>query len=336
MHTRSALRRLPLALALGAFIPDPAHAAEPAAAAAAATQSAAGARDGALARAIQGDAADTPTTGRNADAELALEAAMMAGGERGARVARRVIDGDFGSEVKGRALFVLSQIDPEAAEQAIERIVAGPLPIELKRQAISMIGIGGRPEALQRLIALLPTLAEPEVRGGVVDALLIAGRPDLLVEVARKAPDAELRNRAIQALGAVGGVEELAALYPTLREVEGRGAVLQALGVAGAVPQLEAIARSESDPGLRGEAIRALGISGGDAGRAGILAAFRSANTPEQRQTAIEALMISDATDELITLYRETRDVETRRQIVRAIAASDPDRALDLIDESLQ
>jgi HEAT repeat protein len=339
MNVRLALHRPLLAIALAALVPPVAVAqtpppradvrSPPAATGAAGT-------GGALARAIGGTSPNTAPEGRDADAELALEAAMLAGGERGARVAGRVIDGDFGPEVKGRALFVLSQIDPAAAEQAIEKILAGPHPVDLKRQAISLIGIGGRPESLQRLITLLPSLREPEVRGGVVDALLIAGRGDLLLDLARQAPDVEIRRRAIQALGAVGGVEDLATLYPALRDVEARRDVLQALGAAGAVPQLEAISRAETDPELRMEAIRALGISGGDAGRAGILAAFRSATTPEQRQTAIEALMISGATDELVALYREARDVDARRQIMRAISASDPDRALDLIDESLK
>jgi hypothetical protein len=275
-------------------------------------------------------------TARDADAELALEAVMLAGGERGVAVVRRVLDGDYGMEVKSRALFVLTQIDAAAAEKAIEGIVSGAHPVELKRQAISMIGMGGRPGSLERLVALLPTLKEPEVREGVVEALLIAGRADLLLDVARSAPDAGLRSRAVQALGAISAVEQLAALYPTLPDVDARREVLQALGVAGAVPQLQRIAETEADPELRAHAVRALGISGGDAGRAGILSAFRAATSPELRQSAIEALMVSGATDELVTLYREAREVETRRQILRAITASDPDRALDLIDESLK
>jgi HEAT repeat protein len=288
------------------------------------------------------DAASTPAARgrdedpREADALMALDALLSGGNEKAVPLLQRVLAGEHSDRVKGRAIFVLTQIDANAAEKALDAVITGDASPRLKSEAIRMIAAGGRPESLDRLLPLYRSSTDAAVRRGVLDAFLIGDRADLMLQVAQGDGDARSRRDAIQKLGAMGRDEELARLYPSLTEPKERRYVMQALGVAGAHARLIELARGETDVRTRAEAVRAIGISGGKDAPATLLE-FYAADQPEDvRKAVIDALMIAGDTAKLVQLYRAETDPDLRRTLLQRITSSDPDAALDLIDKALQ
>jgi HEAT repeat protein len=288
--------------------------------------------EGASRKAPGGDTRDP----READALMALDALLSGGNEKAVPLLQRVLTGDHSDRVKGRAIFVLTQIDANAAEAALDAVLTGDASPKLKSEAIRMIAAGGRPESLDRLLPLYRSSADAAVRRGVLDAFLIGDRADLMLQVAQGDGDARSRRDAIQKLGAMGRDEELARLYVNLTDPKERRSVMQALGVAGAHGRLIELARGEKDVRVRAEAIRAIGIAGGKDAPAALLDFYAPDQPDDVRKAVIDALMIAGDTMKLVQLYRAETDPDLRRTLLQRITSSDPDAALDLIDKALQ
>jgi hypothetical protein len=272
----------------------------------------------------------------DADALMALDALMVGGSTKAVPLLQRVLGGSHSDKVKGRAMFVLSQIDPAAAETALETIIRGTASPKLKAEAIRMIAAGGRPSSLDRLLPLYRGTDDKGVRRGVLDAFLIGDRADLMQQVAESETDGKQRRDAIEKLGVMGEHARLQKMYASRTDVEDRRAILQSLGVAGDSAALAQLAASEADPRLKAEAIRSIGIAGGEAATAALVGMYRPGQPVQVRDAVIEGLMIADATRELITIYRKETDPGVRRNLLSRIAATDPDGALELIDETLK
>ena len=273
---------------------------------------------------------------REEDALMALDALLAGGNQKAVPMLQRVMAGDHTDRVKSRALFVLTQIDQNAANDALDVIIRGNGSARLKAEAIRMIAAGGSSESLDRLVPMYRGTQDEGVKRGVLDAFLIGGRGDLVLKVLETETDASERRRIIEKLGPMGEVKELTRLYGTLTDKREKRAALQGLGVAGSSESLLQVARSEKDPELRAEAIRAVGISGGK-GIGDILVSFYAPNEPEEvREAVVQALMMTGATAKMVELYRRETDPDLRRQLLTQITASDPDAALELIDQALQ
>jgi HEAT repeat protein len=273
---------------------------------------------------------------REEDALMALDALLSGGNQKAVPILQRVLAGNHSDRVKERAIFVLSQIDPGAAESALESVLTGNASSKMKAEAIRMIAAGGRASSLDRLLPIYRSSTDAAVRRGVLDAFLIGDRGDLLMQVIEIETDARRRRDAIEKLGAMGKSAELKKLYAGRSDPKDRRAILNALGIAGARGALLEVARSETDVELRAEAIQAIGIAGGKEAPVALLG-FYQPNEPERiRKAVIEALMISDATRELVQLYRQETDPEMRRKLLTYISSTDSDAALELIDEALR
>jgi HEAT repeat protein len=289
-----------------------------------------------VSREAAGDAGKPEKDPREQDALMALDALLAGGNQKAVPLLQRVLAGDHTDRVKGRAMFVLSQIDPDAAATAVDAILRGNGSSRLKGEAIRMVAAGGSPKSLDRLVPLYRQSGDKAVRRGILDAFLIGDRGDLLLQVIDAEPDARNRREAIEKLGAMGQVKELEKLYATRTDPQDRRAVLQSLGIAGAGDSLVQVARVEKDPAVRAEAIRAIGIVGGKKTAAAVLDFYRPGEPEEVREAVIQALMMTGATKEMVQLYHKETDPKLRRDILTQITASDPDAALELIDAALQ
>lgn len=290
----------------------------------------------------QSKARDTASGGertgdpREEDALMALDALLAGGNPKAVPMLRKVLAGNHGDRVKRRAMFVLSQIDPVAAEAEIQTLLAGEASTRLKAEAIRMIAAGGRPESLDRLLPIYRDAGDAAIKRSVLDAFAIGDRTDLMLQVVRSEADARQRRDAIRRLGAMGKGAELKSLYASLGDTKDRRSVLEGLGIANDAVALAGIARTEADATLRAAAIRAIGIAGGD-GAAATLAGFYRADQPrEVRLAVIEALMIANEGKTLVHLYREETEPDLKRRLLQMITVSDGDAALELIDQALQ
>ena len=279
---------------------------------------------------------DSPSNPREADALMALDALLASSNQKAVPLLQRVLAGNHTDRVKGRAIFVLSQIDPAAADDALQSVLNGNSSSHLKAEAIRMIAAGGRRSSLDRLLPLYRSSTDAAIKRGVVEAFLIGNRADLLRQVIDLESDAERRHDAIETLGAMGQADELSKLYATRSDPGDRRAVIDALGIAGARKQLQTLARSETDLKVRAHAIRAIGVAGGKEAGA-VLVSFYTADAPEAiTEAVLEGLMIASASREMIELYRKETDPERRKKLLHLITATGDDAALELIDEALR
>jgi len=231
----------------------------------------------------------------------ALEALISAPPERALPLVIKVLDANNTDEVKERALFVLSQINlPEAQTRLLD--VARSSDPELSAEAVRMIGIGGNAEALAGLSELYSE-GDEDLRGAVLEAYMIAGDVDAVHAIATNASDADEFEAAVEMLGVMGAVDRLQAL-------------------------------SESS-GFTEELIQALGIAGGDNVNATLMEIYRDAETDDIRQAALEGMMISGYDDGVLELYKESTDVNEKRDLLEMLTIMDSDAVMELLDAVL-
>lgn len=260
----------------------------------------------------------------------AMEALISAPEERALPLARKVLDGNYSTELKARALFVLSQIDmPEAQEALVAAAKTGEG--ELREEAVRMIGINGSAAALAELGELYRG-GDNELREAVLQAYLIADHADAVYELAVNAGSAEEFESAVGILGAMGATEHLA----RLRDRAGASEEwIQALAVAGDSATLRELALDGSDAGRQAAAIQALGIVGGDEVEATLLETYRAAGSDEVREAALQGMLIADYDEGVIELYRSSNDPAEKKALLEVLVMMDSDAAWDAIDSAL-
>ena len=231
----------------------------------------------------------------------ALEALMMAPPKKALPLVIKVLDAENTDEVKERALFVLSQINlPEAQERLLD--VARSDDSELSSEAVRMIGIGGNAEALAGLQDLYSS-GDEDLREAVLEAYMIAGDVDAVHAIATNASDADEFQAAVEMLGVMGAVDRLQAL-------------------------------SESS-GFTEELIQALGIAGGDDVNATLMQIYRDAETDDIRKAALEGMMISGYDDGVLQLYKESTNINEKRDLLQMLSIMDSDLMMEVIDAAL-
>jgi HEAT repeat protein len=277
--------------------------------------------------AVQAQPVDTE---REALQIAAMEALISAPEERALPLARKVLDGNYSTELKARALFVLSQIDmPEAQEALVAAARTGEG--ELREEAVRMIGINGSAAALAELGELYRD-GDNELREAVLQAYLIADHADAVYELAVNAGSAEEFESAVGILGAMGATEHLA----RLRDRAGASEEwIQALAVAGDSATLRELALDGSDVGRQAAAIQALGIVGGDEVEATLLETYRAAGSDEVREAALQGMLIADYDEGVIELYRSSNDPAEKKALLEVLVMMDSDAAWDAIDSAL-
>ena len=263
-------------------------------------------------------------------AEAALEGLLSAPPERALPLLLKVLASKHPDKLKKRALFVLSQLDSDAALQAVRETATSGSP-ELRREAVQMLGISGSPAALDELDAIYA--AQPALREQVLRAWLVADAEQRVLAAARTESDQELRIEAVQLLGAMGADEALQALYADSRDARVRRAVIQAYGVSGAVAPLEKAAASDPDPEVREQALHALGVAGAGAS---LLRLYRSSGDEDMRSAALQGLLVSGDSNAVLEIYRGAKDTSEKAAALRILTLMDDDAAIDAIEAALQ
>ena len=232
----------------------------------------------------------------------ALEALISAPPERALPIVEKVLAGNHSTDLKERALFLLSQMEtPES--QARLLTFANDSQGELQTEAIRMIGIGGDQQALASLGDIYRS-GDADVREAVLEAYLIADDAAAVFEIAANTDDENEFEDAVEMLGAMGAHEQL-------RELRGRAGLSETL-------------------------IEAYAISGGPAFASELVEIYKNAESDEIRDSALEGLMIADHDEGMLELYREASNAAEKRQILEYLVIMDNEAVWDLIDSALE
>jgi HEAT repeat protein len=299
-------------------------------------QSAATVNASAAAKTSASAAASSGAGGDEEIAEIAVEGLMNAPPERAVPLLKKVLQSQHSDKVKKRALFVLSQIDQDAALDSVVDVARTSKDPELREEAIRMLGVSGEERAIKRLGELYASSKDVREKRAIIQAWLVADRKDLILASARDESDPTVRRQAIEALGALDAASELKQLFDSTHDAANQRAIIQALGVAGDVKSLAAIAESQQSDEVRVEAIHALGVAGDEGGNAALLRLYPKATSPALRDAVMQGLLISGDGAGLVQLYKQAKTKEEKQALLRMITATDSDAALDMIEHELK
>jgi HEAT repeat protein len=264
----------------------------------------------------------------------ALDGLMQVEPEQAVPVLERLLAGKSSQRIKERALFVLSQSDSPRAREILFRTAKSGQPIALRCEAVKTLGIAGEPEDIAMLATIAKdTSAPPEVREALIEAYIIADRPEELMDIAKSDPDPRIRAKAIDALGATDSLPSLRQLWNTEKDPALRAKLLEAFGIAGDVETLAKAARDGSDPQLRRKAIEGLGISDNPAAAQALRQMYKEFTDPQDKRKVVEALMIQGNAKTLIEMFRAEKDPAMKKVILQQLSVmDDPDATRAILD----
>jgi HEAT repeat protein len=261
----------------------------------------------------------------------AIEALISAPPQRALPIVTRVLQGDDSDEIKEKALFVLSQIETQEARDLLVEVARSGSP-GLREDAVRMIGINGEPAAMAAL-ADLYRAGDADMREAVLEAYLIADDADAVLAIAEAATTADEFESAVQTLGAMNATEQLRAL----RGKKGMSETLiEAYAVAGDTEFLRELALDGSDPEQQAEALHGLAVAGGTEANEVFLQVYRGAQDEKLKEAALEAMLIADYDEGVLTLFQESQDPKEKRRLLETLVNMDSDAVWDIIDATLE
>lgn len=260
----------------------------------------------------------------------AMEALIAAPAHRAFPLASKALTGNHSTEVKSRALFVLSQIDT-AESQGLILETASQDEGELRLEAIRMIGISGNDAALGRLGELYNGGNE-NVRDAVLEAYLIAGDEEAVYNIAVSASNEDEFGAAVDVLGAMNAREQLR----RLRAKVGVSAdLISAYAVSGDAESLRELATDGGEPARQVEAIEALGIIGGEEVDNLLVSIYQGSDNPMIRDAALHGMLISGHDAGVLALYRASQSAVEKRELLQYLVNMGSDDVWNLIDSAL-
>lgn len=284
---------------------------------------------GALLVATASVAQDTPQDDSEALKLAAMEALISAPPERALPLVNKVLAGNNSIELKERALFILSQIDDEGAQQTLLELAKNPGG-ELQAEAIRMIGVGGNEASLASLKGIYES-GDGEARDAVLEAFLIAGDKQAILDIAVSSEGDDF-ERAVDMLGAMGASAELRELLSRTGPSE---ALIEAYAISGDIEELRRMALDDSNPEIQAQAIEAMGIVGGEDANATLVQIYRDATSEEIREAALDGMLISNNDAGVLELYRSSDDPAMKRQLLEYLVMMGSDDVWNIIDSAL-
>ena len=284
---------------------------------------------GALLLATASAAQDTPQDDSEALKLAAMEALISAPPERALPLVNKVLAGNNSIELKERALFILSQIDDEGAQQTLLELAKNPGG-ELQAEAIRMIGVGGNEASLASLKGIYES-GDGEARDAVLEAFLIAGDKQAILDIAVSSEGDDF-ERAVDMLGAMGASAELRELLSRTGPSE---ALIEAYAISGDIEELRRMALDDSNPEIQAQAIEAMGIVGGEDANATLVQIYRDAPSEAIREAALDGMLISNNDAGVLELYRSSDDPAMKRELLEYLVMMGSDDVWNIIDSAL-
>ena len=268
---------------------------------------------------------------------LALNSLMQSGDANTLPILQGILEGNQSERLKERALFVLAQDQSKPAQDLMGKIIRGEKDPDLQVKAIHLLSAARGNQAADTLADVYGRSSNPSVKRAVLDAYLVMGTPDKLVQVAQHESDPELARHAVSELGAMGAVSQLSSMYQATANKDVKSAILSAYVAAGSkgVDALSRIATSEQNPDLRRKAIRDLGIAGGASAAPALLSIYSGSTDEESKKAVLDALFVAGDAHDLVALARAEKDPSAKRNIVSKLAIMHNKEATDYLMEIL-
>jgi outer membrane protein assembly factor BamD (BamD/ComL family) len=258
----------------------------------------------------------------NGDADvklLAIAGLLRRDPDRAMPHIERFLAGDYGSEHKMQALFLLVQTGRPDALDRLEQVATDDSDPELQMEALQHLGMLEPERALPILQRIYDETDAVEVKMMALHGLMVAGDKERILAAARGESSEHLQEQAIHMLGNLGAVDELARLYETESAPSIRAAILDGFMMAGDRERILRAAREESSEELRRHAIHMLGaLGGGDE----LWQMFRSESSIEIKTAILESLAMTGEGERLAEIARSKEAPEIREAAIHGLAMS--------------
>jgi tetratricopeptide (TPR) repeat protein len=264
---------------------------------------------------------------------LALNALALHSPHEAVPLVEKMLEGPTPLRVKRQALFVLAQSRSPQARTALVRVARSDASPELRGRAVEYVALFGGPEGQRSLEELYGATGDLAIKRQILHSFMIAGQRERLLQAAKDGKAPELQQQAIRDLGVLGAQNDLGQLYRAELPVETRRHILQALFVTGNQQKLYALAQNEKTPELRREAIRDLGLLSAAGGSAPLATLYRGAQDRDGSRTIIEALFLSGNAKALVELARRETDPKLKREMIQKLALMDSKPARDYLKQ---
>jgi outer membrane protein assembly factor BamD (BamD/ComL family) len=295
---------------------------------------------GALEIEIRGRSGDPvqPQAEQNEDLKLlALNSLMQQDEARALPIIEQILTRDNSQKLKDRALFVLAQDSSPQAHQVLMQIAHGQKDPALQKKAIQMIAVSGGKQSVDQLGDIYRQSNDEAVKKAILDAYLITGSPDPLLEAASRESNPELAKSAVNSLGAMGATSQLLELYNRTSNEETKAAIINGLVASGKKggDALATISQSETNPELRVKAIRNMGVSGGMSAAPALVADYKKSSDMATKKAVLQALFLAGDSHDLVELARAEKDPALRQEIVQQLSIMHSKEATDYMLEIL-
>ncbi|HEY3382841.1 MAG TPA: HEAT repeat domain-containing protein [Vicinamibacterales bacterium] len=267
---------------------------------------------------------------------MALQGLLHSDPSRALSTLEKMLQSNESPRVKERALFVLAQTGSPQTRDILGRLARGQGNPDLQLKAVRFLALFGGKESRQILSDVYTANSDVDVRRQVLQAFMLAGDRDRLLQAARTEKNADLRMEAVRQLGIMGARVELGELYTNELSAEVKKQVLQSLFMAGASDRLLQIARAETDAALRKTAVRNLGLI--DAAKTGdaLVQIYREDKDLSVKKTAIQGLFMQQNAAALVQLARQETNFELKKDLVSKLSLMQSKDAADYMMEILK
>jgi HEAT repeat protein len=221
------------------------------------------------------------------------------------------------------------RIEHQDTEEAIRQVTSDGVVLdeELRLFALAQLMERDPERALPLVLDMLQNAESEKVRQDALFVLAISEVPEArqaLADAARESNDPELQLHAIHMLGTMDATEELQSLYSTLQNRASKIAVIEAFSIAGDNAMLKQILNSETDPELRKAAIYGIAMEDSSDSAEFIESIYESATSREEKSTILESLVIMDDAEDLaLKILRKEKDPVLQREAIQVLGVMD-------------
>lgn len=265
----------------------------------------------------------------------ALNSLMNSPSEKSFGILKRLLAGNSSKQVKGRALFVLSQINDPKAFDFISALAGDSTNKQLQEEAIRVLGISGSEQSMTQLIGVYRSSDNEATKMKILHSYMVAGQSEQLIELAKLESNPVLKKQAIHLVGVMSNADVLLEMYGDAEFKDFRSEILHALAIGDGAEALLEIANSEEDQQLLTEAVQKMGISGNDATAAYLAKIYQQNDNSEVRKAVIQSLFIQADGAGLSNIVETENDPMLKREALQKLSLLGSDESLKFFDDIL-
>ncbi len=251
---------------------------------------------------------------------LAINSLMNTEPDRAVPLLEKVInDPKNNLGIKGRALFVLSQVRSDKAREIVSQYAKGGSNPDLQIRAVGYLGAFRSKDSQQTLADVYASVSDVSVKRAVLRSMMTSRDAAHLFSAAKSEQNVDLRREAIRDLGLVRATTELAQLYSTETNADLKETIIESIWLSRDVDKLIDIAKNEKDARLRSDGIHRLGMMRDTKAADALAAMYASESDKTIRVQIMTALWQDGACKQLVDAIRAEKDTSLKAEGVRRL-----------------